>query len=84
MIQLCFTQSEYEEKYAKSTSIQTLVERPVIHLMAGGTSAVDNQLVLLQVCIDCLKDLSITCSNGTNVNDKLKFFYTSPRTRTTI
>ena len=71
-----YTQSEYEERYAKPISIQTLVERPVIHLIAAGTSAVDDQLALLQDRIDCLHDLSlsITSSNGINVNDKLKFF----------
>jgi hypothetical protein len=49
-----YTQSEYEERYTKSISIQTLVERPVIHLIAAGTSAVDDQLALLQDRIDCL------------------------------
>ena len=74
MIQQCsIPKAEYEDKHGKSPSIQTLIERPVIHLMAAGTSAVDDQLALLQDCIDCLNDLStnITSSNSINV---LKFF----------
>lgn len=71
-----YTQAEYEDKHGKSPSIQTLIERPVIHLMAAGTSAVDDQLALLQDRIDCLNDLStnITSSNSINIHDKLKFF----------
>ena len=71
-----YTQPEYEHKHGKSPSVQTLVERPVIHLMAAGTSAVDDQLALLQDRIGSLNNLSvsITSSNGTNINDKLMFF----------
>ena len=71
-----YTQAEYEDKHGKSPSIQTLIERPVIHLMAAGTSAVDDQLALLQDRIDCVNDLStnITSSNSIIVHDKLKFF----------
>ena len=56
-----YTQAEYEDKHGKS-SIQTLIERPVMHLMAAGTSAVDDQLALLQDRIDYLNDLSTNLS----------------------
>ena len=70
------TQPEYEAKYGKSASIQSLVERPVVHLMAAGSSAVENQLELLQDRIHCLGELTtkIVSTNNIEIIDKLRFF----------
>ena len=54
------TQQEYEARCGKSASMQSHVERPVIHLMAAGSSAVEDQLALLQDRIDCLGELTTT------------------------
>ena len=70
------TQCEYEAKYGKSTSIQSIVERPVVHLMAAGSSAVEDQLALLQDRIDCLGELTTNTVSTSNIEitDKLRFF----------
>ena len=71
-----YTQAEYDAKHGKSPSIQSLVERPVIHLMAAGSSSVEDQLALLQERLDCLDDLStvITSSSNIAITDTLRFF----------
>ena len=70
------TQSEYEAKYGKSASIQSLVERPVVHLMAAGSSAIEDQLALLQDRIDCLGELTtnVVSTSNIEITDKLRFF----------
>ena len=49
-----YTQEEYEALHGESPLIQSLVERPMIHLFAAGSSAVDDQLTLIQDRIDCM------------------------------
>ncbi len=68
------TQSELE---CNSIDIQATVETPMIHLLAAGTSSIDDQAALLQDRIDCLKSLSenVTTSNGIEISDQLVFFY---------
>ena len=68
-----YTQAEYEAKHGKS---QSLVEWPVIHLMAAGSSSVEDQLALLQERLDSLNDLSTVITTSTNIaiTDTLRFF----------
>ena len=71
-----YTQEEYEALHGESPSIQSLVERPIIHLFAAGSSSGDDQMALLQDRIDCLYDLSLhlTSSKSIPIRDELKFF----------
>ena len=71
-----YTQSEYEEKYSQSISIQSLVERPKLHIIAAGSSSIEHQIAIIQDRIDCLYELDheIVSSNGVVVQDTLKFF----------
>ena len=79
-----YIQAEYEAKDGKCPSTQSAIERPVIHIMAAGSSSVEDQLALLQESLDCLDDLSTTItSTGTStstsssniaVTDTLRFF----------
>lgn len=49
---------------------------PVIHLIAAGSSAVEDQLALLQDRIDCLGELTTTIvsTNSIEITDKQRFF----------
>jgi hypothetical protein len=72
-----YIQAEYEAKYGKCPSIQSVIERPVIHIMAAGSSSVEDQLALLQERLDCLDDLSTTITSTSSniaVTDTLRFF----------
>ena len=71
-----YTQSEYEEIHGKSPSIQSLVERPKLYIMAAGSSSIEDQVSIIQDRIDCLQELSInlTASNGVVIHDKMMFF----------
>ena len=66
-----YTQSEYEEKYSQSLSIQSLVERPT------SLQQDHHQLrAIIQDRIDCMLELpqQTVASNGVVLQDKLKFF----------
>jgi hypothetical protein len=52
-----YIQSEYEEKYSQSLSIQSLVERPKLHIIAAGSSSIENQIAIIQDRIVCLSFL---------------------------
>ena len=67
-----YIQSEYE-KYSQSLSIQSLVERPKLYIIAAGSS-IEHQIAIIQDRIDCLYELDheIVSSNGVVVRDKLK------------
>ena len=72
------TKPEYEAKYGtcNHASIQSLVERPVVHMIAAGSSSVEYQLALLQDRIHCLSELTtkIASANNIQITDKLRFF----------
>ena len=70
------TQSEYTSNQSEPINIQSTVELPVIHLLAAGTSSVEDQASILQDRIDCIKTLSegVTTSNGIEITDQLLFF----------
>ena len=61
---------------SKSLLIQSLVERPKLHIITAGSSSIEHQITIIQDRIDCLHELSheIVSSNGVVVQDKLKFF----------
>ena len=63
-------------KAVKCARIQQLVEEPLIHIIAAGTSSVQDQASLIPDRVDCLKDLSqpLVTSNGVVVEDVLRFF----------
>ena len=71
-----YTQSEHEETHGKSPSIQSLVERPKLYIMAAGSSSVEDQVAIIQDRIDCLHELSanLTASNGVVIHNKMSFF----------
>ena len=70
------TQVEYEEKNGKGLSIQSIVERPKLYIVAAGSSSCEDQIAILQDRIDCLHDLpaEISATNGVIVHDSLRFF----------
>ena len=49
-----YTQSEYEEMHGKPPSIQSLVERPKLYLMAAGSSSIEDQVAIIQDRIACM------------------------------
>ena len=71
-----YIQEKYEERFGKSLSIRSLVERPKLYIIATGSSSVDNRIRIIQDNIDCLHELStnVTTSNGIVMRDKLLFF----------
>ena len=71
-----YTQSEYENMHGKSPSIQSLVERSKLYIMAAGSSSIEDQVAIIQDRIDCLHELStnLTASNGVVIYDKIMFF----------
>lgn len=56
--------------------IQATVERPIIHMIAAGSSSVEDQAAIFQDRINCLHTLSetVTTSSGIAITDKLRFF----------
>ena len=63
-------------KVVKCVRIQQLVEEPLIHIIAAGTSSIQDQASLIPDRVDCLEDLSqpLVSSNGVVVEDILRFF----------
>ena len=56
--------------------IQTLIEQPMVYLIALNSSSIDDQVAIIPDRVECLYDLSepIVSSNGIKVCDILKFF----------
>ena len=48
---------EYEKIRGKSCSIQLLVERPKLYIMAAWLSSIEDQLAIIQDRIDCYKPI---------------------------
>ena len=73
-----YTQSEIEVNGSRvdSINLQSTIERPVIHMIAAGSSSIEDQASLLQDRIDWLHSLSenITTSSGITITDRLCFF----------
>ena len=60
----------------EGTSIQAYIEQPELHMLAVCSSAVEDQAALIGDRISCISDLSTQLdSRGTEVTDKLVFFY---------
>ena len=70
------TQQEYEEKFASTTLLQSIIERPVMIMMAAGSSSAEDQTAVLQDRIDCLATMSqpIIAKETVEIEDKLRFF----------
>ena len=56
--------------------IQTLVEQPMVYLIALNSSSIDDQVAIIPDRVECLYDLNqpIVSSKGIEVRDILKFF----------
>ena len=75
---LFYTQLEWAQMQTRKNNIhiQSLVEEPMIYVIAPSCSSSVDQLALVGDCIECLKELSqpLTASNGTEISDCLRFF----------
>lgn len=76
----CCSWPEAKGSTAELTSVQSTIEHPVIHMIAAGSSLVENQAALLQDRIDCILTLSdpVVTSNGLEITDKLFFCWRPP------
>lgn len=70
------TQQEYEENFASTTLLQSIIERPVVLMMAAGSSSAEDQSEVFQDRIDSLATMSqpLTAKEAVEVEDKLCFF----------
>ena len=73
------TCAEYEDRTAAdggAKQLQSIIERPVIYMLAAGSSSIEDQAALVNDRVDCLHTLSepIETSTGIKINDKLRFF----------
>ena len=73
-----YTQEEWKIQHRGQvqTYIQSLVEEPMIYMLAPSSSSPADQLALIGDRIECLQELSqpITASNGEQIHDQLRFF----------
>ena len=73
-----YTQDQWKIKHRGQvkTYIQSLVEEPMIYMLAPSSSSPADQLALIGDRIECLQELSqpITASNGEQIHDQLRFF----------
>lgn len=62
-------------KAVKCVCIQQLVGEPLIHIIAAGTSSIQDQASLIPDRVDCLEDFSqpLVSSNRVVVQDILRF-----------
>jgi hypothetical protein len=69
--------TKQELEGASLDSIQAYIEQPELHMLAVCSSAVEDQAALTGDRISCISDLSTPLydSRGTEVTDKLVFFY---------
>ena len=70
------TNKEYQQKYNQNIDVQSEIEQPEIHMLALGSSSIEDQAALIPERIACLHDLNttITATNGVTVTDRLHFF----------
>ena len=70
------TNAEYSKKYKERINLQSIVEQPRIHLLAAGSSSLEDQLSVLQDRLDCINELpeAVSSSNGLVIKDQLKIF----------
>lgn len=63
-------------KKTESSNIQSLVQEPMIYMIAPSSSSPTDQLALVGDRTECLQELSrpVTSSNGMKVRDTLRFF----------
>ena len=68
---------EYQQKYHQNIDIQSEIEQPEVHMLALGSSSIEDQAALLPERVACLHDQNtpIVASNGVEVTDRLHFFY---------
>ena len=77
MIQLYSTTHRSNGKLYTRVNIQSLVEEPVIYMIAPSSSSPADQIALVGDRTECLKELSnpVITSGGTiEINDCLRFF----------
>ena len=70
------TQAEFENKSHSNSQVQSLIEMPVLYLIPGGSSSVEDQAALIPDRTDCLQSLSepISTASGLEIHDKMRFF----------
>ena len=74
---LFYTQTEWTQLHTgKCRNIQSLVEEPMIYMIAPSRSSPTDQLALIGDLIECLQELSqpMRASTGTEISDCLHFF----------
>ena len=72
-----YTDEEYQQLHAGvDVNIQAEVEQPEIHLLAFGSSSVEDQAALIGDRNSCLQELSqpVRTETGIEINDTLRFF----------
>ena len=65
-----------QQKYQLNIDVQSEIEQPEIHMLALGSSSIEDQAALLPERVACLRDLNTTimASNGVPITDRLHFF----------
>ena len=73
-----YTHEEWTQRQRgrNQTHIQSLVEEPAIYMIAPSSSSPVHQLALVGDGVECLLEMStpVLASNGTEINDCLRFF----------
>ena len=72
-----YTDEEYEQlNPGANVNIQAEVEQPEIHLLACGSSSVEDQAALIGDRLTCLRELSkpVKTETGIEITDTLRFF----------
>ena len=71
------TSQEHQEQSGGSyVDIQTMIEQPEIHMIAMGSSSIDDQVSLISDRVECLLELKtpVSTSGGISIYDHLKLF----------
>lgn len=55
-----FTNEEYQQKNHQNIEVQSEIEQPEIHMLALGSSSIEDQAALLPERVACLHDLNTT------------------------
>ena len=74
---LFYTQEEYQELHPETDiNIQAEVEQPEIHLLALGSSSIEDQSSLIEDRLSCILDLSepVKTETGVEIKDTLRYF----------
>lgn len=71
-----YTDDEYKALTGESANVQAQVECPYLHLLAAGSSCVQDHTVLTTDRLDCVQTFGTTIRalDGTLVTDTLRFF----------